>query len=105
LAHIEAGDARLISRNGNVFRDLRNLAPGSLNIFPSKAPSSTVSLLALMNSAGQCFAIYFFVRHQCVFIAFDLLYRNGKRPANTAAHREKGSIEETASTEAIGTGG
>src|SRR4030095_2217389 len=31
-----------------------------------------------MRADGQCFAICYSARQQCVFIAFDLLYLNGK---------------------------
>src|SRR5262249_55898617 len=78
LAHINAGQGQLISRNGNTFEALRILPHGSRNIFTWIAPCSTVRLPVLMNWVGPVFRDLLFRRRQCVFIAFDLLYLNGK---------------------------
>jgi ATP-dependent DNA ligase len=43
-----------------------------------KAPSSMARLPALTMLSGQYFCDLLFCRRQCVFIAFDLLFLNGK---------------------------
>jgi bifunctional non-homologous end joining protein LigD len=78
LLHIEAGQGQLISRNGNVFRGFADLATW---IGEHLRVESAVldGEIACVDDAGRpMFRDLLFRRRQCVFIAFDLLYLNGK---------------------------
>jgi bifunctional non-homologous end joining protein LigD len=78
LAHIENGKGELISRNGNVFRGFADL---SAWIAEHLRVESAVldGEIACVDEAGRpVFRDLLFRRRQCVFIAFDLLYLNGK---------------------------
>ncbi len=71
LAHIEAGHGELISRNGNTFRGYADLAAWI-------AEHLRVESVVLDGEGRPVFRDLLFRRRQCVFIAFDLLYLNGK---------------------------
>jgi bifunctional non-homologous end joining protein LigD len=78
LLHIEAGQGQLISRNGNVFRGFADLATwiGEHLLVESAVLDGEI---ACVDDAGRpMFRDLLFRRRQCVFIAFDLLYLNGK---------------------------
>jgi bifunctional non-homologous end joining protein LigD len=67
LAHIQSGDGELISRKGNVFRGFADLAA-----WIAEHPR-------VVDETGRpVFRDLLFRRRQCVYIAFDLLYLNGK---------------------------
>jgi bifunctional non-homologous end joining protein LigD len=78
LLHIEAGQGQLISRNGNVFRGFADLATWigeHLRVESAVLDGEN----ACVDDAGRpMFRDLLFRRRQCVFIAFDLLYLNGK---------------------------
>ena len=78
LAHTEAGKGELISRNGNTFRGFADLATWIAEHL--KVESAVLDgEIACVDDAGRpCFRDLLFRRRQCVFIAFDLLYLNGK---------------------------
>src|SRR5262249_53987986 len=80
LAHIENGQGKLISRNGNVFRGFADLATWIAEHL--KVESAVVDgEIACVDDAGRpVFRDLLFRRRQCVFIAFDLLYLNGEDP-------------------------
>ena len=77
LAHIEAGEGKLISRNGNTFRGFADLATWIAELRVESAVLD--GELACVDELGRpVFRDLLFRLRQCVFIAFDLLYLNGK---------------------------
>lgn len=78
LAHLESGQGRLISRSGNEFRGFAELADWlgkHLNVDNAVIDGE----IACVDDAGRpVFRDLLFRRRQCVFIAFDLLFLNGK---------------------------
>src|SRR5262249_28692458 len=78
LAHIENGKGELISRNGNVLRGFADLSAWiaeHLNVESAVLDGE----IACVDDAGRpVFRDLLFRRRQCMFIAFDLLYLNGK---------------------------
>jgi bifunctional non-homologous end joining protein LigD len=78
LAHIDGGQAQLISRNGNVFRGFVDLAA---SIAKHLRVDSAVldGEIACVDHAGRpIFRDLLFRRGPCVFVAFDLLFLNGR---------------------------
>jgi bifunctional non-homologous end joining protein LigD len=78
LAYIQAGKGELISRNGNVFRGFADLATWIAENL--RVESAVIDgEIACVDDAGRAvFRDLLFRRRQCIFIAFDLLYLNGK---------------------------
>jgi bifunctional non-homologous end joining protein LigD len=78
LAYIENGKSQLVSRNGNVFRGFADLA----SWIAERVPIGSAVLdgeIACVDEAGRpVFRDLLLRRRQCVFIAFDLLFLNGK---------------------------
>jgi bifunctional non-homologous end joining protein LigD len=78
LAHIEAGEGQLISRNGNVFRGFADLAAWIAEHLRVERAVLDGEIACVDESGRPVFRDLLFRRHQCVFITFDLLYLNGK---------------------------
>src|SRR5581483_4172364 len=78
LAHLAAGSGELISRNGNTFRGFAELADWLAEHI--KVESAVLDgEIACVDDAGRpTFRDLLFRKRQCIFIAFDLLYLNGK---------------------------
>jgi bifunctional non-homologous end joining protein LigD len=78
LAHIESGKGELISRNGNVFRGFAEL--GAWLGHHIRVESAVIDgEIACVDEAGRpVFRDLLFRKRACVFIAFDLLFLNGK---------------------------
>jgi len=78
LAHIHAGQGELVSRNGNTFRGFSELA----NWIAKHVRIESAVLdgeIACIDEAGRpVFRDLLFRRRHCVFIAFDLIFLNGK---------------------------
>jgi ATP-dependent DNA ligase len=78
LAHIEVDRCELISRNRNVFRGFAELA-GWIAEHLRVESAVLDGEIACVDDAGRpVFRDLLFRRRQCVFIAFDLLFLNGK---------------------------
>jgi bifunctional non-homologous end joining protein LigD len=78
LAHIQSGDGELISRKGNVFRGFADLAAWIAE-HPRVESAVLDGEIACVDETGRpVFRDLLFRRRQCVYIAFDLLYLNGK---------------------------
>ena len=80
---------------------LRTLPHGWLNTFAWKAPSPTARLLALMNQDGRSSVICCSGDGTALFIAFDLLYLNGK-DLRTAACKRCLFVKRHGSLELVG---
>jgi bifunctional non-homologous end joining protein LigD len=78
LAHIEAGRAELISRNGNVFRGFGELAGWLANHIDVDSAVLDGEIACVDGEGRPQFRDLLFRRRQCIYIAFDLLYMNGK---------------------------
>src|SRR5262247_1083265 len=78
LAHIGAGHGELISRKGNLFRGFADLATWIAEHL--RVESAVIDgEIACVDDAGRpVFRDLLFRRRQCVFVAFDVLYLNGK---------------------------
>jgi len=78
LAHIQDGKGELVSRNGKVFRGFAGLAAWIAEHV--RIESAVVDgEIACIDEAGRpVFRDLLFRRRECVFIAFDLLYLNGR---------------------------
>jgi bifunctional non-homologous end joining protein LigD len=78
VAHIDAGHGALISRNGNVFRDFADLATWIAEHLHVESAVLDGEIACVDDSGRSIFRDLLFRRRRCVFIAFDLLYLNGK---------------------------
>jgi bifunctional non-homologous end joining protein LigD len=78
LAHIHAGKGELISRNGNVFRGFAELAMWIAEHLRVESAVLDGEIACLDESGRPTFRDLIFRNRQCIFIAFDLLYLNGK---------------------------
>jgi len=78
LAHIDAGNGELISRNGNVFRGFADLATWIAEHLRVESAVIDGEIACVDESGRPVFRDLLFRRGQCVFIAFDLLFLNGK---------------------------
>jgi bifunctional non-homologous end joining protein LigD len=78
LLHIEAGQGQLISRNGNVFRGFADLAAWIAEHLPVESPVLDGEIDCVDDAGPSVFRDLLFRRRQCVFIAFDLLFLNGR---------------------------
>ena len=78
LAYIENGPCDLVSRNGNTFRNFKDLA---LWLGQNLRVENAVldGEIACVDEAGRSvFNDLLFRRRECVFFAFDLLFLNGE---------------------------
>ena len=78
LAHVDAAKGELISRNGNVFRGFADLAAWIAEHLRVESAVLDGEIACVDDSGRPVFRDLLFRRQQCVFIAFDLLYLNGK---------------------------
>jgi bifunctional non-homologous end joining protein LigD len=78
LAHIEAGEGKLISRNGNTFRGFADLATWIAEHLRVESAILDGEIACVDEGGRPVFRDLLFRRRQCVFIAFDLLYLNGR---------------------------
>jgi bifunctional non-homologous end joining protein LigD len=78
LLHIEAGQGQLISRNGNIFRGFADLATWIGEHLRVESAVLDGEIACVDDTGRPVFRDLLFRRRQCVFIAFDLLYLNGK---------------------------
>jgi bifunctional non-homologous end joining protein LigD len=78
LAHIEDGNGELISRNGNTFRGFADLATWIAEHLRVESAVLDGEIACVDDAGRPVFRDLLFRRRQCVFIAFDLLYLNGK---------------------------
>ena len=78
LAHIEAGKGELISRNGNTFRAFADLAAWIEEQLHVESAVLDGEIACVDDAGRPVFRDLLFRRRQSVFIAFDLLYLNGK---------------------------
>ena len=77
LAHIEAAQGQLISRNGNVFRGFSDLAAWIAEHLKFESAVLDGEIACIDENGRPVFRDLLLCRRQCVFIAFDLLYLNG----------------------------
>jgi len=78
LAYIENGQCDLVSRNGNTFRNFKDLAQWigeNLHVENAVIDGETA---CVDDSGRSIFNDLLFRRRECVFFAFDLLYLNGE---------------------------
>jgi bifunctional non-homologous end joining protein LigD len=78
LAHVSEGQGRLVSRNGNVFKGFAELANWLADHLPVESAVFDGEIACLDEQGRAVFRDLLFRRRQCVFIAFDLLFLNGK---------------------------
>src|SRR5438093_9398148 len=78
LAHITDGRGELISRNGNVFRGFAELATWIAEHLRVESAVLDGEIACLDERGRPNFRDLLFRQRQCIFIAFDLLYLNGR---------------------------
>jgi bifunctional non-homologous end joining protein LigD len=78
LAHIENSQGELISRNGNVFRGFADLADWIVKHLRVESAVLDGEIACVDDYGRSVFRDLLFRKRQCVFVAFDLLYLNGK---------------------------
>jgi bifunctional non-homologous end joining protein LigD len=78
LARIDGGQAELISRNGNTFRGFADLAQWIGEHVRADSAVLDGEIACIDECGKPVFRDLLFRRRQAVFIAFDLLYLNGK---------------------------
>jgi hypothetical protein len=79
LGYIENGQCDLVSRNGNTFRNFKDLAQwigGNLRV--ENAVLDGREIACVDDSGRSLFNDLLFRRRECVFFAFDLLILNGE---------------------------
>lgn len=78
LAHLQDGRAELISRNGNVFRGFADLAGWLAQHIRVKNVVIDGEIACVDDYGRPTFRDLLFRKRQCIFVAFDLLYLNGR---------------------------
>src|SRR5262245_42458966 len=78
LAHIEDGQCQLVSRNGNTFHGFADLAAWIAEHLRVESAVIDGEIACVDEGGRPVFRDLLFRRRQCVFIAFDLLYLNGR---------------------------
>ena len=78
LAHVEDGLGQLLSRNGNTFRGFAELAVWIAKHLHVSNAVLDGEIACVDESGLPSFRDLLLHRRRCVFIAFDLLYLNGK---------------------------
>ena len=78
LAHIRNGQGELVSRNGNTFHGFAELATWIAEHLKVESAVLDGEICCLDEDGRPNFRGLLFRRQQCIFIAFDLLYLNGK---------------------------
>jgi bifunctional non-homologous end joining protein LigD len=78
LAHIHQGKGELVSRNGNTFRGFAELATWIAEHLHVESAVLDGEIACLDESGRPTFRDLIFTKRQCIFIAFDLLFLNGK---------------------------
>lgn len=91
LAHTNAGQCQLVSRNGKVFRGFRNLADWIGAHLKVESAVLDGEIACVDNGGRPIFRDLLFRRSECVFFAFDLLFLNG-RDLRTLALIERKAI-------------
>jgi bifunctional non-homologous end joining protein LigD len=78
LAHIDAGEGELVSRNGNTFHGFAELATWVAEHLRVESAVLDGEICCLDEEGRPTFRDLLFRKRQCIFIAFDLLYLNGR---------------------------
>jgi ATP-dependent DNA ligase len=78
LAHLEGGKGELFSRNGNTFRGFADLAAWLASHLRVGSAVLDGEIACVDDDGRPNFRDLLFRRRQCIFIAFDLLFLNGK---------------------------
>jgi bifunctional non-homologous end joining protein LigD len=78
LAHIHNGQGELTSRNGNTFLGFAELAAWIAEHLRVESAVLDGEIACLDESGRPTFRDLIFRKRRCIFIAFDLLYLNGK---------------------------
>jgi bifunctional non-homologous end joining protein LigD len=78
LAYIENGKCDLVSRNGDTFRNFKDLAQWIGENLPVENAVIDGEILCVDDSGRSIFDDLLFRRRECLFFAFDLLYLNGE---------------------------
>jgi bifunctional non-homologous end joining protein LigD len=78
LAHIDAGQGELISRNGNVFSGFADLASWIAQHLRVESAVLDREIACVDSDGRPVFRDLLFRQRECIFFAFDLLFLNGK---------------------------
>ena len=78
LAHIEQRHGQLFSRNGNIFRGFGDLATWIADHLKVETAVLDGEIACVDEAGRPQFRDLLFRKRQCIFIAFDLLYLNGR---------------------------
>jgi bifunctional non-homologous end joining protein LigD len=78
LAHLADGKGELVSRNGNVFRGFAELATWIAEHLKVDDAVLDGEIACLDGDGRPIFKDLLFRKSTCIFVAFDLLYLNGK---------------------------
>jgi bifunctional non-homologous end joining protein LigD len=78
LAYIENDECELVSRNGNTFRNFKDLAQWIGENLRIENAVIDGEIACVDDSGRSVFNDLLFRRRECVFFAFDLLYLNGE---------------------------
>jgi len=78
LAYIENGNCDLVSRNGNTFRNFKDLAQWIGENLRVESAVIDGEIACVDDSGRSIFNDLLFRRRECLFFAFDLLHLNGR---------------------------
>ena len=78
LAHIKEGRGELVSRNGNTFRGFADLATWIAEHLRVESAVLDGEIACVDEAGCPIFRDLLFRKRQCIFVAFDLLFLNGK---------------------------
>jgi bifunctional non-homologous end joining protein LigD len=101
LAFVEARKGELISRNGNTFHGFAELATWIAEHLRVESAVLDGEIACVDECERPVFRDLLFRKRHCVFIAFDLLYLNGKDLRTLPLIERKSRAEEAAKTEAF----
>jgi bifunctional non-homologous end joining protein LigD len=78
LAYIDNGKCDLVSRNGNTFRNFKELAAWMAENLRVESAVIDGEIACVDDTGRSIFNDLLFRRRECVFFAFDLLHLNGE---------------------------
>ena len=78
LAYVEDGQCDLVSRNGNTFRNFKELTQWIAENLRAENAVIDGEIACVDDSGRSVFNDLMFRRRECLFFAFDLLHLNGE---------------------------
>src|SRR5437763_1210035 len=94
LAYIESGQCDLVSRNGNTFRNFKDLGQSIGENLRVESAVLDGEIACVDESGRSVFNDLLFRRRECVFFAFDLLFLDGDDLRNLPLVERKARLKK-----------